>query len=148
MKKFSFRLDSLLKIRRFQAEQTRIELSLLQAKVQKEEIELRKMYENIENSFHLALEYKLGGDLIQPKLDQIDAYIFGERHRIVLKSDEIRQIKQDVEKKEYEWLEARKEVKRLEILREKKRIEHKKEVNKKEQKEMDDLVNMRRRVVS
>ena len=116
MKKFSFRLDSLLKIRGFQAEQLRIQLSLLQSKVLNKEKELRQMYENIEHSFQLALEYKLEGISIQPKLDQVDSYIYGEKYKIVELSDAIRILKQEVEQKEYQWLEARKEVKRLEQL--------------------------------
>tara|TARA_B100001248_G_scaffold262689_1_gene260939 strand:+ start:3273 stop:3719 length:447 start_codon:yes stop_codon:yes gene_type:complete len=147
MKKFRFRLEGVLKIKRFQAEQLQMEVASIQAKVQNEQKQLVQMYENIEQSYALALEYKKNGKNIQGLLDQVDAHIYGERHHIKEKSDQIRILKQELERKEYEWLEMRKEVKKLEVLKDKKEQIFKKEMQKREQKEMDDLVNMRRKVV-
>lgn len=144
MKKFKFSLEGLIKVRKYREEQLRVELNQLQAKVQKEEQDLYQMYEKIEETYQLGLQYKQEGISVPPKLDNVDNFIYAEKLNVEKKSNEIRQLKQLIEKKEFEWLEARKELKIIEKLREKKEKIHKVEQRKIEQKKLDDLISTNR----
>jgi flagellar protein FliJ len=143
MKKFKFIFETLLKLKTLDEQQAQKDLQDIKAKVRKEEQVLYQMYESIEDSYQLGLQYKVEGKEVPPKLDVVDTFIKGQGKRIEVKREEIRRLKQ-VEEEKYEiWLQKRKEMKSLELLKDKKIEEFRKEVNKKEAKKLDDMVTVR-----
>lgn len=143
MKKFKFVFETLLKLKSLAESQAQKDLQDIKAKVRKEEQVLVSMYESVENSYQLGLEYKVEGTEISPKLDIVETFIVGQNKRIEYKREEIRRLKQQEEEKYEIWLEKRKEKKALELLREKKFEEFKKERKKKETAKIDDMVSAR-----
>jgi flagellar FliJ protein len=143
MKKFKFVFETLLKLKSLAESQAQKDLQDIKAKVRKEELVLVEMYESVENSYQLGLEYKVEGKEVSPKLDIVETFIIGQNKRIVQKREEIRRLKQQEEEKHEVWLEKRKEKKSLELLKDKKFEEFKKEKNKKETNKIDDMVSVR-----
>lgn len=143
MKKFQFAFATLLKLKSVAEAEAQRELQNIKAKVRSEEDILYRMYESVENSYQLGLEYKLEGKEVSPRLDVVDTFIKGQNIRIEQKREEIRRLKQLEEEKQEIWLEKRKEKKSLELLKERKMDEHKKEVMQKQAKNLDDIISTR-----
>lgn len=143
MKKFKFSLEAVLKLRSLEEAQAQKELQEIRAKVRSQELVLHQMYESVEKSYQLGLEYKVEGEQVSPKLEVVDVFIHGQNKRIELKREEIRRLKQQEEEKQEAWLQKRKEKKALEVLREKKYEEFKKEVSRKETIKIDDMISAR-----
>ncbi|MCB0349343.1 MAG: hypothetical protein KDD37_10945, partial [Bdellovibrionales bacterium] len=66
MKKFQFTFSTLLKLKSVAEAQAQKDLQDIKAKVRSEEKILYAMYESVENSYQLGLQYKLEGTEVSP----------------------------------------------------------------------------------
>jgi flagellar FliJ protein len=146
MKKFIFRLESVLQERKRQEdfrlrEWSIVNKMLLDLKDQQRNLEEKK----IQVSNHIS-------DLMSMKsmnvsiIQTADQYLHGLNLQIQWKKEDITRAEKFVARKKDDWLQARKKRMILEKLKEKKNAEHKKDAAKREQRLVDDLNLMRARL--
>jgi len=141
--KFKFSYQQLLEHRKRLEEIAQKEYLLAQKEVDDAEVELEKMYQQIDDSRQRAgfLQAK-GGDQAA-SLVFIDDFINKHKIRIETQRKKIRERKSIAEEKQQALVNAAKEYKILDKLREKKVIDFKHVEKKRELKFVDDLVTMR-----
>lgn len=138
---FEFSFESLLRHRARIEEMARREFLEAQAIVQGTLNEIDKMYQRIDEVRNQISEEQQGNNtnLIQ----QLEAFIEGQKIRIEMKRLEARQQMEVAEEKQDILTERAKEHKSLKKLKAKKYAEFKKAQKKKEAKNIEDMVTMR-----
>ncbi len=141
--KFKFSYQQLLAHRKRLEEVAQRDYLLSQKNVDNAEIELEKMYQQIDDSRKRAGLLQIRGGDQAPSLVLIDSFINNHKLRIEMQRKKIRELKSIAEEKQQALVNAAKEYKILEKLREKRMSEFKELVKKRELKFVDDLVTMR-----
>jgi flagellar FliJ protein len=145
MKKFRFRLESVLKLRKSREDAALRALGFAQSAYQAELQTKAKMQADLSASYERRAR----------TTDQIfgmtaygleEQFIKGQNYRLLRQEHAIGRAARGVEKALRSYLQAKRQTRMIEVLREKDHAEWKKQVAKREQKEMDELTVMRYRM--
>ena len=142
MKKFRFKFDHVLKLRKKREDEALRLLAAAQAK-QQEQIQLKNYYHSeLDNAFNNKLS--LGENLVSVhQFTSIQDYIEGTKKRIQFTEQAILRAGRFVEKAMWNYLTAKKQSRILEVLFEKQYETYKQELKKHELREQDDITVMR-----
>ena len=141
--KFEFNYQQLLEYRKRLEELAQIEYITAQKQVDVAEVELERMYQQIDDSRQRARMLEVQGGKQAPSLAFIDDFINKHKIRIEMQRRVIRELKQVAESKQQALVAAAKEYKILEKLKERKLVEYKDIMKKRELKQVDELVTTR-----
>jgi flagellar export protein FliJ len=145
MKKFRFKFEVVLQVRKTQEQEALRLLSVAQKKYQ-EALELKQHWLN-EQKKSLQRRETLGSQEIQiSAVHGEQDYLRGVKQRIIQSDQGIMRASRGVEKALRAYLVARKQSRAIETLQEQALAEYRKDRTKHEQKEMDDLMVMRNRL--
>jgi flagellar protein FliJ len=142
MKKYKFRLESVLKIRKFKEDRVKIEVGEILKKIN----ETNEQIILIDNS--IAEAYSSQDALLREPSTGTMAqffpyYIEGRNRDKEQKERELDALNRAYQEKVQELAKARGDVKVLDKMKEKKKIAHNKEQEKKRQEDIDDILRMR-----
>lgn len=144
MKKFTFSLDGLLKLREFKETQVKTELGVIVTMIEETKQLIIKTEGDLlyysEQQQEMIEEATLARD-IQQVLKYVKA---SEAKKEKLKNDLIEHYKK-FEQKKIELAAAMADAKLIANLKDKKKLEHKKEYEKKQQQDIEELFNMRKK---
>lgn len=144
MKKFTFSLDGLLKLREFKETQVKTELGVIVTMIEETKQLIIKTEGDLlyysEQQQEMIEETTLARD-IQQVLKYVKA---SEAKKEKLKNDLIEHYKK-FEQKKIELAAAMADAKLIANLKDKKKLEHKKEYEKKQQQDIEELFNMRKK---
>ncbi len=141
--KFEFSYQQLLEYRKRLEELAQIENVAAQKQVDVAEVELERMYQQIDDSRQRARMLEVQGGKQAPSLAFIDDFINKHKIRIEMQRRVIRELKQIAEIKQQALVAAAKEYKILEKLKARKLVEYKEVMKKRELKQVDELVTTR-----
>jgi flagellar protein FliJ len=142
MKRFSFRLETLLTHRKNIEEKERNELMRLRSLLQQECNHLRDLHRQHHNTLgELAARRTEGADHGEVAL--FIAYMDRLKHEQVLSAKRITGLEKDVERQKITVVEATKQAKLIDTLRTKKHKEYAAFADKEEQKAVDEMVVVR-----
>ena len=145
MKKFRFKLATVLDLRKKREEEFLRALGTAQSAYQRELSKKQALLKNLEDS--LLRRESLGNEPIDINPFRLEQdYIIGTKQRILRADQQIVKASRAVEKALRAYLMARRQTRAMETLYEKDFAEFKKARQKYEQKEMDDLMIMRQRM--
>ncbi len=142
MKIFTFKLDGLLKLRRFNEQKVKVELSLIVKEVIEVKDEIKKILSEIDDAYNSMEEVTANG-INGAMIRFYPYYITGKREHIVAKKEMLEVLDAKFSLKQQELGKARGEVVVIENLREKKLEEYKKEFIKEEDRNNEDISIMR-----
>ncbi|RLA64128.1 MAG: flagellar export protein FliJ [Epsilonproteobacteria bacterium] len=142
MKKFNFRLDSILKLREFEEKKAKLNLGKVITKIQLKKREIEKLNKEI------TMGYDEMGSLLQKTvsgkmLHFFPSYLEGKRAMIKLKEEEMSKLNEELKFRKLELKKAEGEYKSIDKLKEKQFERFKKKIAQKEQKDMDDYTIMK-----
>ena len=144
MKKFRFRLASVLEIRKKRQQDALVGLAAAQKAYQDAVARKRDLLDGIAKAF--ARKEALGQGVTPALGFQLEQdFIIGNRHRIVQAEQGIMRATRGVEKALRVYLFARKQTRMIEVLEEKEIADYRRERARDEQKKLDELVTMRAR---
>jgi len=143
MKKFQFKLDSLLKVREFNEKKIKIELGEILKEINDTNDQIAKMNKDIDDSYK-AQEDMMKEPSAGAMLQFFPYYIEGRKADIKNKENLIWSLQKKYERKVEELAKARGQVKILENFKEKKKTEWVKERDKKEMQTIEEILMMRR----
>lgn len=139
MKKFKFKLEGLLKVRRFAEEKCRTELGYIQVMVENKRSEIQNEIDNLSMIFD-SQETMLKQGIHGKEIEFFPLYIEGKRKGIEYLKSELAALEEAVEDKRHELVEKKAELKVIEKLKEKEFLSYKKEINKKMNKKLEEEV--------
>ena len=139
MKKFVFKLDGLLKIRRFAEEKCRTELGFLQVMLTNKKNEILQEESNLSLIFESQEKMLIEG-IKGHEIEFFPLYIEGKRERIIQLQYQQEDIELAVEEKRVELSSKRADLKIIEKLKEKAIEAYKKENNKLANKKLEEQV--------
>lgn len=139
MKKFKFKLEGLLKVRRFAEEKCRTELGYIQVMVENKRSEIQNEIENLSMIFE-SQETMLQQGIHGKEIEFFPLYIEGKRRGIDYLKSELDALEEAVEDKRLELVTKKAELKVIEKLKEKELLSYKKEYNKKMNKKLEEEV--------
>lgn len=143
MKKFRFRLESVLRVRTLRQEEALRALGEAQRRYQAELSEKARLQGELQRAFE-AREGINTHTMTSTDLSLAHDYVIGGKHRILRQEQAIFRAQKGVEKTLRAYLQTRKQTRMIEILREKDYEEFKKERARREQKVIDELSSNRR----
>ncbi len=141
MRRFSFRLEPLLNIRRARENTLLSELAVLRRKAQEEKKLLDQMRQRSIRAIMLARERRLTDKDPRYQIG-LQPYLKALRHDTEAQQEAVRHAETAVETKLAETLEAMKARKTLEKLEERQQQEHFQETTREEGKQMDDFASL------
>ncbi|MFQ3548312.1 MAG: flagellar export protein FliJ [Armatimonadota bacterium] len=142
MKKFKFRLQTLLDQRKAKEEQIQIEFGELKKKEALEKEKLEKLMLRLEETL-LIIEKALNDGEDTAEIQRMFEFANATREDIRIQDLILERIKIDVAKKREELVEAMKDRKVLDTLKEKQEEEYLKECMRLEQNELDEVASVR-----
>lgn len=139
MKKFKFKLEGLLKVRRFAEEKCRTELGHIQVMLE------NKKKEIINENVYLSLSFDTQDNMLKQgihgrEIEFFPMYIEGKRKKIEQLKAEQAALEEAIEDKRLELIQKRADLKVIEKLKEKEIHNFKKEYNKKMNKRLEEEV--------
>jgi len=144
MKKFKFSLDGLLKLREFKETQVKTELGKIITKIENTKQTIVQAELDIRN--YLDEQDKLiDGSAMARDIQQLLRYIKGLEAKKVKLKEELVEHHKAFELKKIELANAMADVKLIANLKDKKHTEHKKAQEKKQQQDIEELFNMRKK---
>jgi flagellar FliJ protein len=143
MKKFNFKLQTVLRLKEFNENKVKIELGQINKKREKIRVEIKKCHENIKtakNEENSILQNPVGADFITfyPR------YIRAQNNKIALLEQELEVANEEYDEKLKELSRARGEVKTFEKLKEKAHDKYKQDLRRKEILDAEEAVNAKR----
>jgi flagellar FliJ protein len=143
MKKFRFRLETLLKVRTLREQEAMRLLAEAQRRYQAELAEKARLQAELERAFQGR--EALGGGAASTSTDfkLAHEFIVGGKHRLVRQEQAIFRAQKGIEKALRAYLQARRQTRAIELLREKDYAEFKRARAKQEQKVIDELSSVR-----
>lgn len=145
MRKFHFKLETVLKVRKSKEEDALRNLALTQQHLQTRISEKLKLTLDLKNA--LERREKLGNEPVVNSVFIIENdFISGTKQRIIQAEQAIWRANKFVEKAMRQYLHCRRQSKTIETLKEKAYQEYKDAANKYEQKQLDNLYLMRARL--
>lgn len=141
-KKFNFRLESLLKLRRFNEDKVKRELASIVSEVQEVKNNIDLLKADIAEayvSYDAAVESGVDGESIK----FFPRFIQTKKEDIKNKENLLHALERRAQSKREEMSKVRGEVKVVENLREKEHTKFKKEKEKKYQQELEEIIQMR-----
>ncbi|OFZ24554.1 MAG: flagellar export protein FliJ [Bdellovibrionales bacterium RIFOXYB1_FULL_37_110] len=142
MKKFDFRLQSLLRLRNFKEEKLKAEMGEIVSKMNNTRDDIINLNQDIEDAYtaqNKFLNEKIGGQIIQ----FFGFYVQGKREHIKVKQNELEVLKKKYEEKSHELAKAMGDVKVIESIKKKQFNQYRVDYNKKAQEEIEDLLRMK-----
>lgn len=143
MEKFKFKLEGLLKVRSFLEQKIKIELGELIKEIQIRKDRIKVLNKEIDEAYQSQHELAEGGADAK-MLDFYPFYIQGKKEDIGKREEEIASLQVEYEETILKLQKARGEVKLIDRLKEKKLAAYQKEVVKQEQKEIEELIMMKK----
>jgi flagellar protein FliJ len=142
-KKFRFKLEGLLKLKKFKEQQLKVELGQINQEI------LKTKQDIIDLNGHITETFESQEELMKTSMNGQMArffpyYIQAKREDIKNKENLLYSLDKKFNRKLVEMKEAIGETKVIGNLKEKKKLEHKKEKEKKEYEEIEELLRMRR----
>ncbi|MGQ9454278.1 MAG: flagellar export protein FliJ [Armatimonadota bacterium] len=142
MRKFRFRLQAVLEHRRFEENRLKSELAEIMREEVRERLRLARLISELENSKRALLD-SLSRGVPASELELLDEYVKTKRDDVRVQQLTVESIKDRVESKRHEVLEAIKRRKLLESLRDKQERCYLYEAARAEQKDLDDSATVR-----
>jgi len=142
MKKFDFRLQSLLRLRNFKEEKLKAEMGEIVSKMNNTRDDIMNLNQDIEDAYNAQnkfLNEKIGGQIIR----FFGFYVQGKRDHIKVKQTEMEVLKKQYEDKSIELAKAMGDVKVIENIKKKQFDQYRVNHNKKIQEEIEDLLRMK-----
>jgi len=142
MKKFDFRLQSLLRLRNFKEEKLKAEMGEIVSKMNNIRDDIMNLDQDIEDAYNAQnkfLNEKIGGQIIQ----FFGFYVKGKRDHIKVKKNEQEILKKKYEEKSIELAKAMGDVKVIENIKKKQFNQYRVDYNKKMQEDLEDLLRMK-----
>jgi flagellar FliJ protein len=141
--KFRFRLETVLRQRKIEQDLAQKDHAEAAAAVRDQLAKIKRLYSRIDDARLRAENIQKQGGTCLSDLQALEAFIVGQKQRIVKERQVARELMAVEEEKHDVLVECNKAFKILEKLKEKKKLEFKVEKNKKEVKRADDIVTMR-----
>jgi len=142
MKKFKFRLESVLKIRKFKEDKIKIEIGDILKKINEKNDQIMTIESSI-NDAYMSQDELLAEPSTGTMAQFFPFYIEGRKRDREQKERQLDALQRAYEDKMKLLAQARGEVKVLDKMKEKKNIAHNKEQEKKRQEDIDDILRMR-----
>ena len=142
MKKFDFRLQSLLRLRNFKEEKLKAEMGEIVSKMNNLRDDIINLDQDIEDAYNAQnkfLNEKIGGQIIH----FFGFYVQGKRDHIKVKKNEQEILKKKYEEKSIELAKAMGDVKVIENIKKKQFNQYRVDYNKKMQEDLEDLLRMK-----
>jgi len=143
MKKFNFRLATVMRQRQIERDIAQRDHAVAAAAVREQLAKIQKMYKDIDDARLQVEQIQLRGGNCSLELISLEGFVVGQKFRIVGERKIARELMAVEEEKLEILTQKMQDFKILEKLKEKKKEEHKIEKNKKLTKQMDDNVTMR-----
>ncbi len=138
MKKYQFRLEPVLKVRKFKEETCRMELGQLLNELQKIEDQLAHDQEQIESYYKIQEGALEGGGMTASQLQAFPMLVAGKTRNIELLENAKKRQEQLIEDKRKELAIMRGELKVIENMKEKDFEKYRKELNKENDKKVEE----------
>lgn len=142
MKKFKFRLQAALDLRRQREEQLKIQLTQVQARLQEEILQLKRLEEERELALRDSMERRKG-KLNPQEIQRDEHHLFVLEERIANQKHLLTVVEGEVTAKKAEVLTASQETSALEKLRDQHEEQYRKQALMEEQKFLDELASIR-----
>ena len=143
MKRFKFKLQTLLDQRQAKEEQLIRELGVIQAQERRERLELEKLENRCLEAFRNLQEKLLGERLDSTAINRLDEYARGSTEDVEAQQVVVDEVRRELLAKQEDVLEAMKERKVLETLKEKQLLEHNIAEMRAEQSTLDEISSLR-----
>jgi flagellar protein FliJ len=143
MKKFNFRLEGLLKLRKFEEDKIKRELGGILKNISQTEVQIEEIEQSINEAYRSHDEFLAEASLGQ-MAQFFPRYIEGRRSDLEKKKELLSKLKRFYDMKLFELKQARGAVKVVDKMKERKLEEWKKDVTKKQQADIEDILNMKR----
>lgn len=137
MKKYKFKLDPLLKIRKLKEEQCKMEIGRCQVKIRELKEQIQAHDNSIDEAYESqeeALDKGIEGQAIQ----FYPYFVSGKTAHIKILEGEVEQIQKQVDRKFQELSRLRANVKVIEKMKHKDRVNYKRELNKKLESDLEE----------
>jgi len=137
-KKFKFRLDPLLKLRKHREKERQKEHAAAAAEAHKQ----KQLNGDIDRARVNTLDYqrsRLAGQLSVPEALICSRYIMKLKRQRLAGNELLHALQKETEKKRTKLVEAARDRKIFEKLKEKQQLRHRREIEKQEQKELDEV---------
>ena len=143
MKKFKFKLEGLLKLRKFDEQRVKLEIGQIVSEIQKVKDRIEQLHQDI-NEAYKARDIELKENVSGQFLHFFPMFLKGKQEDIENNESLLFALQRKYDAKIAELNEVRGKVKVVENLKEKELDKHKKMVNKKEEEKIQDILLMRR----
>ncbi len=138
MKKYKFKLEPLLKIRKLHEEKCKMEIGRLRVQITNLKNEIVKHREDIQEIYDFQ-EMALAEGISAQELSMHPYFVDGKKANIELLQREIRDLEEEVDEKFQELIQLRADVKVVEKMKEKDYTNFKKDIKKKEFNNIEEL---------
>lgn len=143
MSKFKFKLEGLLKLRRFDEQRVKLEIGQIVSEIQNTKERIAKLKADIEEAYE-ARDVELRGSVSGQFLQFFPMFVKGKEEDINNNESLLHALERKYQAKLLELNEARGKVKVVENLKEKEFTKFKKEWNKKQEEKIQDILMMRK----
>lgn len=140
-KGFHYKLEAVLKIRRFNEEKARVELGYIQQLIDQKKKEITNEQNDID-LLTTSRESELSKGIKGYELHLYPMYIQAKNNKMKQLNRDLRDLKLALDEAQERWYKTRSDVKVLENLREKELVQYKKEMNKKQDKALEEEVRI------
>ena len=138
-KKFKFKLEAVLKVRKLKEDQCKMEIGRLQVRMNELKEYKRENNESIDQAY-TQQESSLGGGLSGRELQFHPYFVAGKKANISIIDKEMTMLQEQLDYRFKELNHLRGEVKLVEEMKEKEKVKHKKERTKKEFEQIEEQV--------
>lgn len=146
MKKYKFKLEAILKVRKLKEEKCKMEIGRLQVEINNLKNELDKHNSGIDDSY-LSQEKGLADGMNGHELRFHPYFVAGKKAHIDQITAQINMLQSDVEKKYDELKFLRADVKVIEEMKEKDKVKYKKALEKKQFAEIEEQVQNWKQII-
>lgn len=141
MKKFKFKLEALLKLRRFKEEQARVQIGMMRTELEKLKERINEARDHIQTAAESQIQVMRSGAKAR-NIQFYPDFFQGKETDIKQMMNNTLILQKAIEAKVEEWKVLRGEVKVIEKLKNKKQTEYKKAYNKDEAKKLEEMVQL------
>ena len=141
MKKFSFRLQPVLKLREQQEEQKKRAVGILQNEIAEQQRQALAMAEVVKEQGQILKDHFFRGNVDVNWISYYQGYVSNMQRNIAEKINNVAQVQKKLVKARAELAEAAKQTKIIEKLKEKRKQRYDKQLQRRETFEQDELAN-------
>ncbi len=146
MKKFKFRLETLLKIRQFEEDHKKRHVGSLVTEINRQQREALKLGRSLQEEGQILKEQYLTGDLDLQRISHYRSFVTAVHQAIGKRVDAVTQIQGQLSQARTELRNARKETKTLEMLKDRQLERYNRDLQKRQAGQQDEVsANQHRR---